>query len=181
MKSFPWLQSSLNSGENASFADTHSKFGHWAMKIVSSYNPLKTRCQMRQFFYYRQRFQSVNQNSCRSELYRPTQMALWPIRFPFSLAFVVVGCSRMPVTTIIFTILGRVILPKFSALSFLEDVSATLSNLHVPLASWVENHSKTYLPGIAPAWGLSQKLARTMGTSRAKELHFTGALVTCLT
>ena len=113
-------------------------------------------------------------------------MALWPIRFPFSLAFFVVGCSRVPVTTIIFTILGHVILLKthmependtfqvwnfqvpFSALSFLEDVSATLSNLHVPLASWVENHSKTYLPGIAPAWGLSQKLARTMGTSRAK-------------
>ena len=28
--------------------------------------------------------------------------------------------------------------------------------------------------GIAPAWGLSQKLTRVMGPSRAKELHFTG-------
>jgi len=31
------------------------------------------------------------------------------------------------------------------------------------------------IAGIAPAWGLSQKLARSLGPSRAKELHFSGA------
>eukprot|EP00438_Fugacium_kawagutii_P023294 Skav226231 [mRNA] locus=scaffold1218:365492:372050:- [translate_table: standard] len=39
-------------------------------------------------------------------------------------------------------------------------------------ASFADTHSKF---GIAPAWGLSQKLARMLGPSRAKELHFSGA------
>ncbi|CAE7945705.1 ECHIA [Symbiodinium sp. KB8] len=38
-------------------------------------------------------------------------------------------------------------------------------------ASFADTHAKF---GIAPAWGLSQKLTRVMGPSRAKELHFTG-------
>lgn len=38
-------------------------------------------------------------------------------------------------------------------------------------ASFADTHSKF---GIAPAWGLSQKLSRIMGPGRAKELHFTG-------
>lgn len=41
-------------------------------------------------------------------------------------------------------------------------------------ASFADTHSKF---GIAPAWGLSQKLARSLGPSRAKELHFSGRFI----
>lgn len=41
-------------------------------------------------------------------------------------------------------------------------------------AKFADTHAKF---GIAPSWGLSQKLSRTVGTSRAKELHFTARML----
>ena len=38
-------------------------------------------------------------------------------------------------------------------------------------AQFADTHARV---GIAPGWGLSQKLSRLIGISRAKELHFTG-------
>ncbi|WP_448580340.1 enoyl-CoA hydratase [Thermaurantiacus sp.] len=38
-------------------------------------------------------------------------------------------------------------------------------------ARFADTHARV---GIMPGWGLSQKLSRTIGVSRAKELHFTG-------
>jgi enoyl-CoA hydratase len=41
-------------------------------------------------------------------------------------------------------------------------------------AKFADTHAKF---GIAPSWGLSQKLSRTIGISRAKEMHFTARFV----
>jgi enoyl-CoA hydratase len=40
-----------------------------------------------------------------------------------------------------------------------------------PNARFADTHARV---GIMPGWGLSQKLSRRIGVSRAKELHFTG-------
>jgi len=40
-----------------------------------------------------------------------------------------------------------------------------------PHARFADTHARV---GIMPGWGLSQKLSRLVGVSRAKELHFTG-------
>lgn len=41
-------------------------------------------------------------------------------------------------------------------------------------ARFADTHCRV---GLAPGWGLSQKLARTIGPSRAKEAHFTGNFI----
>ena len=42
-------------------------------------------------------------------------------------------------------------------------------------ARFADTHCRV---GLAPGWGLSQKLARMIGPSRAKEAHFTGNFIT---
>jgi enoyl-CoA hydratase len=43
-----------------------------------------------------------------------------------------------------------------------------------PQARFADTHCRV---GLAPGWGLSQKLARIIGPSRAKEAHFTGNFI----
>lgn len=42
-------------------------------------------------------------------------------------------------------------------------------------ARFADTHARV---GLAPGWGLSQKLARSIGPSRAREAHFTGNFIT---
>ncbi|MEM9254649.1 MAG: enoyl-CoA hydratase [Pseudomonadota bacterium] len=46
--------------------------------------------------------------------------------------------------------------------------------LAAPEARFADTHARV---GLAPGWGLSQKLARIIGPSRAREAHFTGNFI----